>query len=113
MKAKPKLPQNLDPFAKLISPFAQRSNPKEKPRRSASTENINSVMAGLIRRERIAKGWTQQDLAARANVVMRQVSQSENGSLNFTYKTLSRILAVLGFELVPQPLSENRPDEKK
>ena len=54
----------------------------------------------------MARKWTQQDLADRAKVVIRQVSQLEHGQLNFTFQTLSRVLTVLGFELVPQPMNE-------
>lgn len=45
---------------------------------------------------RMAAGWSQQELAEKAGLKQRQISQMENGKLNMTIDTLGRVAAALG-----------------
>lgn len=109
MAKKRKSSVSADPFATLLNPFSHQSSPQAMPRKRAkakSNEDSQLRLSSLIERERMAKGWTQKDLAERANVGLRQVSELERGRVNFTFTTLSKVLAVLGYELTPQPIQD-------
>ena len=55
-------------------------------------------LGAAIVRARIAKGWTQTDLAKRAGTKQANISRIEDASANPTFKTISKILSVLGIE---------------
>lgn len=58
-------------------------------------------MAGaLIRKARLARGWTQQELAERMNVRQATVSKLESGVPATRLAVLFDALAALGLELV-------------
>lgn len=57
-------------------------------------------MAGdLVRKARLARGWTQADLAAHMNVRQATVSKLENGEPATRMAVLFDALAALGLEL--------------
>jgi transcriptional regulator with XRE-family HTH domain len=51
-----------------------------------------------VRRERIAKGLSQDELAVRANMRRSYVSDLERGTRNPSVQALGRIAAALGIE---------------
>lgn len=57
-------------------------------------------MAGaLVRKARLAHGWTQQELAARMNVRQATISKLESGEPATRLAVLFGALAALGLEL--------------
>ena len=52
-----------------------------------------------IRVNRVAKRWSQEDLAEHANINMRSVSLIENGISDVKYTTLCKIAKALGIKL--------------
>lgn len=101
MPKKKKIKDSLDPFENLLNPFEEPADPKTKPRKR-TTQTTPSPLATLIQEQRIQRNWTQRDLAERAQVGLRQISDIERGHMNVNYQTLRKILAVIGYELVPQ-----------
>jgi len=51
-----------------------------------------------IRAARTAAGLSQQELAERAGILQRQISQIENGRLNMTFDTLAQVAAALDLQ---------------
>jgi transcriptional regulator with XRE-family HTH domain len=51
-----------------------------------------------IQAARLAAGWSQQELANRAGLLQRQISQMERGKLNMRFDTLGRVAAALGLK---------------
>jgi transcriptional regulator with XRE-family HTH domain len=66
------------------------------PRRSANAD----ALAHNVRRLRIKKGWTQNDLAAEADVDQHLVSRVENSRANPTLETLEALAATLEVRLI-------------
>jgi transcriptional regulator with XRE-family HTH domain len=67
----------------------------------------------LLRRARQMRGLTQGDLAARAGTSQEQVSRWESGRRSPTVMQLSRLLAVMGFELTLREVvaTESKPQD--
>jgi transcriptional regulator with XRE-family HTH domain len=70
---------------------------------------ITAGMAGLLqqfgenlRTARHARGWTQEDLAAKTNLAVVQVSRIERGKREVRLSTLIRLLE--GLEIPPETL---------
>ena len=57
---------------------------------------ILTEVGRLIRKHRIAKGWSQEELADRASVHRTFVSSIERGVRNPTVTSLHRIASALG-----------------
>ena len=53
-----------------------------------------------IKKLRQAEGWTQQELADKAQITKSMVSYIESGKRNPNTKTLEKIAAALGMSLV-------------
>ena len=53
----------------------------------------------MIKRERVKKGWTQQDLANRSGNTRAHIPNIETGKFFPEYENLLRILNVLGFKM--------------
>jgi transcriptional regulator with XRE-family HTH domain len=67
--------------------------------KSNAIEVICSEVARLLKEERIKRGLSMTELAARAGISRPMVGYIENGSRNPTLDTLLRITAVLNVEL--------------
>ena len=65
------------------------------------------TLARNVRQLRKVKGWTQDDLAEKANLEQTAVSLIENGRANPTVETLETIAICLGVRFVD--LFESRP----
>lgn len=62
---------------------------------AGSASNVLRHVADNLRRARERKGWTQQALAARANVSRRMLTAVETGEANISLATLGRIATAL------------------
>lgn len=58
------------------------------------------IAGALVRKERLTRGWTQQELAERMNVRQATVSKLESGVPATRMAVLFDALAALGLELV-------------
>ncbi len=65
-----------------------------------------------VRRLRLVKGWTQEDLAAECELDRSYVSGLETGRRNPTYLNLLRLAKVFGLPLVAFLDLERPPDER-
>jgi transcriptional regulator with XRE-family HTH domain len=54
----------------------------------------------LIKKRRIEKGWSQQELAYRVGINQPDISKIEEGKKNITLITLFRICKVLGIRKI-------------
>lgn len=57
------------------------------------------LLAKNLRQLRLAKGWSQEELADLANFHRTYVSQLERGITNVTIDNLQRLAEVLGIEI--------------
>ena len=69
-----------------------------------------------VREQRLARNWTQSEMAVRCGLSRRAYQDFEFGEGNLTLRNLSRLLGVLGFterlrELVPPSASKLTLDE--
>lgn len=56
-------------------------------------------LSGLARRQRLARGWTQADVAARASVSRKWVSDFERGKASVDLASVLRLLDAVGVVL--------------
>lgn len=63
------------------------------------TPSSKRILARNLRRLRLERGWSQDDLAAEADVRQALVSAIEVETANPTLETLDRIAAALGVDL--------------
>jgi transcriptional regulator with XRE-family HTH domain len=64
-----------------------------------------------VRELRLARGWTQAELAARAKVRTATISEMENGrTKGVDFDSLERLAAAL--EVIPQSLIEQAPKRR-
>lgn len=67
---------------------------------TAKNENkARLLLAKNLRRLRLARGWSQEELADLANFHRTYVSQLERGITNVTIDNLQRLAEVLGIEI--------------
>lgn len=59
----------------------------------------------VIRQARLAKGWSQRDLSARAHLTQAQISRIENGEVNLQVSTLIELVRSLDLDLQLVPRS--------
>lgn len=75
------------------------------------------ALGGLVREQRIAHGYTQEDMAARAGVSTRLWSEVERGArLNVAADTLLRMLQLSGLDMLVQsrrPLPREVPSHQR
>jgi transcriptional regulator with XRE-family HTH domain len=57
--------------------------------------DLRKLCGERIRHQRLARGWTQQDLATRANMPYPTLSRLENGEQSTHYERLATLAAVL------------------
>jgi len=76
-------------------------------RRSA----LNRQIGRNIRRLRLARGWSQEEFAARSGVHRTYVGSVERGERNVTVDTLERLAAALAVEI--GSLIEAHPSEER
>lgn len=65
------------------------------------TTNEISTLGGFIRHARKRRGLTQEALSEIADVCLRTLKAYELGKSNPTYNTISKLLDVLGYKLIP------------
>ncbi|GAA3846412.1 hypothetical protein GCM10022626_14270 [[Pseudomonas] carboxydohydrogena] len=63
------------------------------------TPSSKRILARNLRRLRLERGWSQDDLAAEADVRQALVSAIEVETANPTLETLDRVATALGVEL--------------
>lgn len=56
-------------------------------------------LTGAIRQARLAKGWSQRDLSARAHLTQAQISRIENGDVDLQVSTLIELARSLELDL--------------
>ena len=61
---------------------------------------VDSALAATLRRMRIERGHTQEDLAHRAGLTVAAFARIERGHANPTWTTVKRIAAALEISLV-------------
>jgi transcriptional regulator with XRE-family HTH domain len=64
----------------------------------------------FVRRERRLRDWNQEELANRAEVSRMTVQKFERGG-NIRIDILDKILAALGYRLVPEKIEENHENQ--
>lgn len=66
-------------------------------------------IAYSLHKARMAKGWTQKELAEKANMTQQMVSRIENaGTPQFTFGSLLRMADALGFEVDIVPSDDKK-----
>lgn len=75
--------------------------------------NEPAYAAGWIKSVRKARGMTQSELAAKANVTQRLVSEFESGKVMVRIDTLFRLVQALGLRLAVIDPSIEIPDDEK
>lgn len=76
-------------------------NPSDFERRfPARSSQVVKALARNVRHLRTTKGWTQDDLAAKANIEQNAVSLIELGRANPTLETLETIATSLGVRFI-------------
>jgi len=65
-----------------------------------SKPGLNAVVAGNIRKLRQAKGWSQDELAARSGLHRTYVGAIERSERNITLETLERLADALSIPAV-------------
>lgn len=75
-----------------------------KKRESISSEI--KVIGELIRRTRKSKGLTQIELSKESGLSQQLISYIENGYLNISFETLTKIMKVLGLEVIVKELNK-------
>lgn len=63
-------------------------------------EDFTTAVGEAIRRERLARGWTQAELADRVGVSSNHVARLERGETGATFYLMHRIGAALGVDLM-------------
>lgn len=74
-----------------------------------------AAIAANVKRVRAEMGWTQADLAGRANMAQGKVSRIERGTLNPTLELLARLAKATGMslsELVRSPPQSAEPERQ-
>lgn len=61
--------------------------------------NSQRILGDRIREARRAKGWTQEDLADKAQIDRSYVGGIERGERNITFSMLCRVSRVLGCDV--------------
>lgn len=61
----------------------------------ANFASINKRLGKKIRKLRLAKGWTPEDLASRSDLLPSYISRLENGNANPTLNTILALARVL------------------
>ncbi|MCC7146847.1 MAG: helix-turn-helix transcriptional regulator [Phycisphaeraceae bacterium] len=75
-------------------------------------EHLIEVLATNLRAMRHAKGFSQEELAARCGLHRTYIGSVERGERNVTLSTLEVLASVLGVS-VPELLTSRRPDDKR
>lgn len=83
----------------------------DRPRRIACGARLMDISSEKVREARMARGWTQQQLAEIANLSLRTVQRVETQSVasNETVSALSAVLEIPRTELMT--LSPNQPGQ--
>lgn len=88
----------------------------DPPPAPATADSIEAL-GSLLREQRIAHGYTQEDMAARAGVSTRLWSEVERGArLNVAADTLLRMLQLSGLDMLVQsrrPLPREVPSHRR
>lgn len=72
--------------------------------------SILQDMAALIKAQRTARGWSRDELGARAGVSRSQIERIENDRApDIGVRTLWRLLTALGHDLRASPANAGRP----
>ena len=74
-----------------------------------SRRDLNLLVSANVRHLRLAKGWSQEELAARCNLHRTYVGAIERGERNITLNTLEQVAGALGVDAV-RLLAERDPD---
>ncbi|MFC4456174.1 helix-turn-helix transcriptional regulator [Deinococcus sonorensis] len=69
---------------------------------NAPTDNIRVRLGQKVRQLREARGWSQEDLAARAFLHRNQIGYIEQGQRNISIETIARLAAA--FDVPPGEL---------
>ncbi len=60
-----------------------------------SEADLNAIVAASVRRRRLSKGWSQEELAARCGLHRTYVGAIERSERNITLETLERLADAL------------------
>jgi transcriptional regulator with XRE-family HTH domain len=71
--------------------------------------NVVSVIAENVRRLRVKRSWSQEELADRCNLHRTYIGAIERGERNITVRTLFRIAEALGCDALQ--LLKARPND--
>jgi transcriptional regulator with XRE-family HTH domain len=56
---------------------------------------LQAIFGKSVRAQRIRAGWTQGELSKRSGIAQEELSRIENGQVNLTIRTMSRLAQVL------------------
>jgi len=82
----------------------------------SSVDALPQLIGTRIRQIRINRGWTQENLAAKADMDFTSIGAAERGVRNLSLKSLARVANALGVpieELVSLPKGEKQVDLEK
>jgi ribosome-binding protein aMBF1 (putative translation factor) len=84
-------------YSQVVS--ARRGRLTEQGQEQAKVFDRGARLAGDVLALRLARGWTQTELAERSGISQADISRIERGLSNATEATLGRLAEVLGAEL--------------
>ena len=71
-------------------PFDLEQDEDTKP-----SAELQAAFGKSVRTQRIRAGWTQGELSKRSGIAQEELSRIENGHVNLTIKTMSRLARIL------------------
>ena len=56
---------------------------------------LQAIFGESVRSQRVKSGWTQGELSKRSGIAQEEISRIENGQINLTIRTMSRLAKIL------------------
>ncbi len=76
-------------------PVAKRPYPDIQQEDKELSAELQSIFGESVRSQRVKVGWTQGELSKRSGIAQEEISRIENGQINLTIRTMSRLAKIL------------------
>lgn len=83
------------PPIRETSPMAKRPSPDLQQEDTELSAELQSIFGESVRSQRVKVGWTQGELSKRSGIAQEEISRIENGQINLTIRTMSRLAKIL------------------
>lgn len=75
--------------------MAKRPSPDLQQEDSELSAELQAIFGESVRHQRVKAGWTQGELSKRSGIAQEEISRIENGQINLTIRTMSRLAKIL------------------